>query len=409
MSMVNLGTGDRIADPRTFAAGPPHELFAQLREQAAVQWISEPPRAGESSDANRSGYWAVLRHAEVDAASRDPSTFSSAVRGAFLRDTEGGRHLLVNLDGEPHLRVRRFVNAAFVRSSVRRLEGSIRSHAETAVQGVLARGEFDVVTDLAAELPLLVLAELLAIPRQDRHMLFDWSNRLVGFDDPDYGGGSVEAYQQTMMEVFRYGLDIAIARRRDPGDDLLSRVLAAEVDGQRISEAEFCHLWLLLVVAGHETTRHLIASGLHALATHPAQRDRLSADPSLIPTCVDELVRYITPIMQFRRTATRDVVLGGQPIVEGDRVVLYFIAANRDPRVFADPDRLDVGRKPNPHVSFGCGPHFCLGAHLVRLEATVLLELLLPHLPDLRVRTEPQWIQSNFMNAMKTCTMAFDG
>ncbi len=240
------------------------------------------------------------------------------------------------------------------------------------------------------------------MPHADRHLLFRWSNHLVGFDDPEYGSGDVEAYRRTFAEAFQYALAVAAQRRAAPGDDLASLLATAEVDGRRLSDREFCHFWLLLVVAGNETTRHLLSGSVLALAEHPDQRRRLAADPGLIPTAVEELVRWVTPIMQFRRTARRDTELTGQRIAAGDKVVLYYVAANRDPAVFAGPDRLDLGRDPNPHLSFGIGPHFCLGANLARLEARAALSALRPYLPALEITGPPVRLESNFVNGLKS-------
>lgn len=390
-----------VSDPRSYGQGVPHAEFARLRARAPVVWVEEAGRGAES------GFWAVLGHAAVEEASRASDVLSSSAKGAFLRDSEGGRQLLVNMDGPEHVRVRRYVSSAFVPSAVASLRDGVAAHTQATVSRLAAGEPFDVVRDLAAEVPLLVLADLLGIPRDDRHVLFDWSNRLVGFDDPEYGGGSVQAYERTMMEIFRYGLDVATDRRRSPRPDLVTRILTTEVDGRRMTESEFCHLWLLLVIAGHETSRHAISGAIAALAERPAERARLAAAGELVPSAVEELLRWVTPIMQFRRTAVRDTELAGQPIARGDKVVLFFVSANRDGTVFADPERFDVGRTPNPHLAFGIGPHYCLGAHLVRLELAVLLDALRPHLDRLELLGPPVHLESNFMNGIKRLSARF--
>jgi cytochrome P450 len=388
----------RLSDPKAYAHGVPHHEFARRRRLAPVSWVDESEPG--------SGYWAVTTHAALTAALRAPDIFSSAARGAFLKDREGGRQLLVNMDAPEHTRLRRYLSRAFSPRAVVRLRDSIHAHARAIVADLLRREQFDAVCDLAAELPLLVLTDLLGLPRQDRHLIFRWGNRLVGFDDPEYGGGAA-AYREALLEMFAYALELASQRRRRHGDDLVSALLTAQLDGRRLTETEFCHLWILLVVAGNETTRHLLSGGLQTLVEWRAERDRLVADPQLIPTAVDELLRWITPIMQFRRTATRDTELAGQPIREGDKVVLYFISANRDDAVFASPDRLDLGRSPNPHVTFGVGPHYCLGAHLAREEAAIMLGELRPHLDRLVVTEPVVRLESNFMNGIKSITARF--
>lgn len=407
-----------LADPAAYEQGVPFAEFARRRREAPVAWVAEPELVRHGTDGSASaqgtGYWAVTRHATVLAASREPTVFSSAERGAFLpdprtrQDLERARQLLVNMDAPRHTWMRRLVSSAFTPRAVAAMRDSVRRLASEVVDRAVACGEIDVVTDLAAELPLLVLAELLGMDPADRNMLFTWSNNLVGFDDPRYGGGQVERYRQTFAQAFAYCDALAARRRAEPGDDLFSRLVHAEADGRKLTGPELSQLWLLLVIAGNETTRHLISGSVAALHDHPGELSRLVAEPGLVPTAVDELLRWVSPIMQFRRTAVRDTELGGQPIAAGDKVVLYYISANRDETVFAAPDRLDLGRTPNPHLAFGTGPHFCLGAHLARLEAAELLAALLPHLPRLRLTGPPVRMRTNFMNAITSLPARFE-
>jgi cytochrome P450 len=401
-----------IAHPATYGVAVPYDRFAELRSRHPLAWTPEPDLVRHSSSGatvhRGTGFWAVLGHEAVAEASRRTADFSSGAKGAFLADPrtraelDQARQLLVNMDDPRHNRIRRTVTSVFTVRAVQRLTDGITEHATRLVENVVSKGECDAVSDLAAELPLLVLADLLGMPHDDRHLLFRWSNQLVGFDDPEYGGGDVEAYRQTFVEAFQYALDVAERRRAEPGEDLASLLATAEVDGRRLSDREFCNFWLLLVVAGNETTRHLISGGILALATDPAQRARLAADPDLVPTAVEELLRWVTPIMQFRRTALHDTELAGQPIAAGDKVVLYYAAANRDPAVFSDPDRLDLSRDPNPHLAYGVGPHFCLGASLARVEARALLTALRPYLPGLELTGPPIRLESNFVNGLKS-------
>jgi cytochrome P450 len=401
-----------IAHPGTYAAGVPHEEFSRRREHEPVAWVPEPLLWRHSSGgriaSQGSGFWAATTHEAVLSASRRPQDFSSAAKGVFLSDprTPGDlrqtRQLLVNMDAPQHGRIRKLVTSVFTPRAVRELAGSVTGHAEALVAKAVRAGDFDVVTDLASELPLLVLSDLLGMPPEDRHRLYRWSNHLVGFDDPEYGGGDVDAYRTTMAEAFQYALLLARQRREHPTDDLISLLANAEVDGERLSDREFCNFWLLLVVAGNETTRHLIAGSLQALVENPGERGRLVSGFTPMSSAVEELLRWITPIMQFRRTAVRDTELCGQPIAEGDKVVLFYISANRDAAVFSDPQRLDLSRDPNPHLSFGIGPHFCLGAHLARLELTALLTAIRPHLPRLELTGPVVRLESNFVNAAKS-------
>jgi cytochrome P450/acyl-CoA synthetase (AMP-forming)/AMP-acid ligase II len=400
-----------IAHPATYGAAVPYLTFARLRRQRPVVWTAEPDLVRHSSAGSMvqrgSGFWAVLGHDAIVEASRRTEDFSSGEKGAFMvdprtrADLERARELLINMDAPRHSLIRRLATSVFTPRAVRALAAGVEAHAERLVAAAVAKGECDAVADLAAELPLVVLADLLAMPQADRHLLFRWSNQLVGFDDPEYGGGDVEAYRRTFAEAFQYALAVAAERRANPGEDLVSLLATTEVDGRRLTDREFCHFWLLLVVAGNETTRHLLSGTILALGEHPDQRRRLAGGPDLIPTAVEELLRWVTPIMQFRRTAVRDTELAGQPIAAGDKVLLYYAAANRDPAVFPAPESLDLGRDPNPHLAFGIGPHFCLGANLARLEARAVLAALRPHLSMLELTGPPVRLESNFVNGLK--------
>ncbi|MEU5724770.1 cytochrome P450 [Micromonospora sp. NPDC047738] len=401
-----------IAHPATYAGGVPHEEFDRRRREEPVGWVPEPALWRHSAagriQQRGAGFWAATTHEAVVEVSRQPEVFSSALRGAFLHDPrtpadlEFMRQLLVNMDAPQHVRIRRLVTSVFTPRAVRSLADTVTRHARDLVEAVRRRDTFDAVTDLAAELPLLVLADLLGLPRGDRHLLYRWSNNLVGFDDPEYGGGDVEVYRQTFAEAFQYALAVAVRRRAAPRDDLISLLAAAEVDGRRLTDREFCQFWLLLVVAGNETTRHLISGALHLLLHDEALRRRWLGAPLSTATAVDEFLRVVTPIMQFRRTATQDTTLAGTKIAEGDKVVMFYVSANRDAAVFADPHRVDLERAPNPHLSFGMGPHFCLGAHLARMEMAALLDAVVPHLPRLATTGPVVRLESNFVNGIKS-------
>ena len=401
-----------IAHPGTYTYGVPYEEFARLRVSAPVAWVPEPLLIRRSSSGRitqrGSGFWAVTTHQGVLSASQRTAEFSSAAKGAFLADPRTSadlaqaRQLLVNMDAPQHVRIRKLVTAAFTPRTIRGLADSVNAHASSLVTKVARAGQFDVVADLARELPLLVLADLLGIPAADRHLLYRWSNHLVGFDDPDFGSGDIDVYRTAMAEAFGYALRVAHQRRDRPTGDLVSRLANAEVDGRRLSDREFCSFWLLLVVAGNETTRHLISGSLQALMANPAQRDRLAHGAVPLPRAVEELIRWVTPIMQFRRTASCDTELCGQRIPAGDKVVLYYVSANRDTAVFAEPDRLELGREPNPHLAFGVGPHFCLGSHLARLELTELLTAIRPYLSTMELTGPAVRLESNFVNGIKS-------
>jgi cytochrome P450 len=309
------------------------------------------------------------------------------------------------MDPPRHTQVRNLINRGFTPRRIEAMKGRVRSLAAEIVDAVAAKGECDFVTEIAAELPLLVLADLLGVPHDDRHKLFDWTNRLIGLEDPEYGS-PIEA-QAALMELFLFFANLANQRREVPTDDLISVLVHAEIDGQKLTPPELSMMFFLLVVAGNETTRNAITGGLLALHDFPGEREKLLARRDLLPTAVEEMIRWHTPVMQFRRTATEDTEIAGQRIAENDKVVMFYGAANRDASVFADADHFDVTRSPNPHVGFGIGGHFCLGASLARAEMRILFEELFDRLPDIRVSGEPERLRSNFINGIKHLPVRF--
>jgi cytochrome P450 len=409
--------GTQLADPSVYTQGVPHAEFARLRREAPVSWVSEPLLRrhidGRSTLSRGSGFWAVTSYRAVTEVLRSPNRFSSAAKGAFLvdpvspQDLERNRQLLINMDDPAHAHLRQFVMASFTPRAVQRMRQSVATHAAAVVEAARGR-DFDIVRDIAAELPLLVLTDLLGIPRADRKLLLDWSNNLVGFDDPQFGGGDVGRFRETFVQAYRYVIELAEERRRRPADDLLSALLTREVDGRHLSDLQLCQLWVLLVVAGNETTRNLISGALEILLERPPQLRRVVADGDAVPAAAEEALRWVTPIMQFRRTATEDTVLDGQVISAGDKVVVYFISANRDESVFDRGDEFEVSRSPNPHLAFGTGPHFCLGAHLARLEAAATLDALRPYLQRLELTGPVTRLASNFMNGTKSMPARFN-
>jgi cholest-4-en-3-one 26-monooxygenase len=286
------------------------------------------------------------------------------------------------------------------------LEPHIRDLTRTIVDTVARKGTCDFVAEVAAELPLLVIAEFLGLPEEDRRKVYDWSNRLIGFDDPEFqtefNDGKLAA-----MEVWAYASELAEKRRREPGDDLVSLLLQGDIDGERLSEKDFTNFFLLLAVAGNETTRNLVAAGMLALIQHPEERARLLADMSLLPSAVEEMLRWVTPVIHFRRTAQRDVELRGQKIAKGDKVVMFYPSANRDEDVFPHPFKFDVGRTPNDHLAFGIGEHFCMGANLARLEIRLMFEELLTRLPDMELAGPVERLRSNFIGGVKRMPVRF--
>jgi cholest-4-en-3-one 26-monooxygenase len=391
-----------LANLDTFVAGVPHDMFDTLRREAPLYFHPE---------ANGSGFWCVVRYQDLEQISRDARVFSSEGGITLYETDEVGlqqqRMMMLMMDPPRHTKQRLLVNKGFTPRMIGQLHDRIHQVAADIVDRIAERGECDFVVDVAAELPLQVIAEMMGVPQADRHKVFEWSNRLIGSEDPEYAVSAEDA-TGAAMELFSYANDLAAEKRAHPGDDIVSTLLAAELDGERLSDLEFDLFFELLAVAGNETTRNLISHGMLALAEHPDQRDLLLADPSLLPGAVDEMLRYASPVMYMRRTARADLEFNGQQIKEGDKVALWYIAANHDPEVFDDPHRFDIRRSPNDYLAFGGGgPHFCLGSHLAKLEIRVMFEELLTRLPDVELNGPVQRLRSNFINGIKHMPVRF--
>jgi cholest-4-en-3-one 26-monooxygenase len=391
-----------VFDPAQYVAGIPHERFRQLRQEAPVYFHAEP---------GGPGYWALTRYDDVVRVSKDPLTFSSARGGTNIEDlTEESlsqvRLMMLNMDPPQHQQFRRLVSVGFTPRMIRALEPRIRATADSIIDKVASRGHCDFVEEVAAELPLQVIAELMGIPLEDRHKVFAWSNRLIGFDDPEFSTSRQDG-TLAAMEMWAYATQLAESRRDRAGTDLVTTLINAEIEGERLTGTEFEAFFLLLAVAGNETTRNLISGGMLALIEHPRARERLLAEPDLIPSAVEEMLRYVTPVMHFRRTATRATEIRGQRIEAGGKVVMYYTSANRDEDVFKDPDAFDVARSPNDHLAFGVGEHFCLGASLARLEIRVMFEELLKRLPDIELAGPVRRLRSSFINGYKAIPVRF--
>ncbi len=397
---MNLDDID-LLNADNFVAGVPHEAFRTLRQQAPVFWHKE---------ADGPGFWAVTKYQDVATVSRDPRTYSSAKKGVFVfdpvpEDLQRMQLMMLNMDPPKHTKLRALVNKGFTPRMVAQLESRLRARTNEIIDDVAARGQCDFVSDIAAELPLQAIAELLGIPLSDRHLVFNWTNRLIGFDDPDQG--SWEEGKLAAAEMYMYANQLAAERRDHPGDDLVSVLMNAEVEGERLTELEFDLFFVLLAVAGNETTRNLISGGMLALIEHPEERARLAANPALMPTAVEEMLRWVSAVIEFRRTATRDIELRGQKIHAGEKVIIYYISANRDEDVFPDADRFDVGRTPNDHLAFGIGEHFCLGSNLARLEIRIMFEELLRRLPDIELAGAVDRLRSSLINGIKRMPVVF--
>jgi len=402
-----VGPEINLVDADTYQrGGAPHEQFAWLREHAPVYWHAHGGEPGWP------GFWAVTRHADVEHVSRHPESFSSYRRLALFAEpledqVEMQRLMMLNMDPPQHTRQRSFVNRGFTPRMIGRLAKHVREICDTLLDEVVPRGQADFVTDIAAPLPLQVICELVGAPAEDRDRLFELSNTMVGFDDPEFRTSPEEGLEAA-AEIYAYAHALAESRRAQPADDIVTRLLQPDDAGEVLTTDEFDLFFLLLTVAGNETTRNAASGGMLAFFEHPGQWQRLLADPALASTAAEEIVRWVSPVNLFRRTATCDTELGGQAIAEGDKVVVFYASANRDESVFTSPQEFDIARDPNPHVGFGGGgPHFCLGRHLAALELRVLLQTLAARMPDIELDGEVSRLRSNFLNGIKHMPVRF--
>ncbi len=411
-----------LTDPDTYTEGVPYELLASLRRESPVVRVDD--------------FWAVLRHSDIRYVLRNPRLFSSQLGGTQIRDPATGqdlayvRRMMLNMDPPEHNRLRGLLTKAFTPRAVGRLTERIQDWARELIARVADGGECDFAA-VAADLPLLTLAEVFGIPEQDRRLMYDWSNRVIGYQDADYavsstvdssavtdlaraalavrpvpGPGGAMPDPRTragMPDLYAYATALGEYKRRHPGDDVMSNLMGhVDDEGGRVSIAEFENLFWLFSVAGNETLRNGIPGGMLALLSHPDEYRRLRADRSLLPGAVEEMLRWWTPVMHFRRTATEDVQLSDVDIKAGDKVVVWFSSANRDETVFAEPDRFDIARTPNDHLTFGHGPHFCLGAQLARVQLRAMFETVLDRLGEVELAGDPVRLRSNFQNGLKS-------
>lgn len=386
-----------LYSPDTYVDAPPHAAFERLRAEDPVHWQPMP---------DGTGYWAVLRHADVTNVARHPKVFSAELGGVVLEDLEPEslammRDMLLAMDPPRHLDHRRNVAPRFTPAVIGDLERRIRAMCRAIFDRVDDGATVDFVHDVCAQLPSQVVGELVGIPREDWPKIHAWSEQNSGGQDPDIAASSGDDAMSATIEMAMYAIELAGRRRAEPADDLMSYMLTCEVDGHAMSDIEFGSFFVQLVTAGNDTTRTMLSSGLLALLQHPEQLAALRSDPTLIPPAVEEILRWANPLHYFRRTASEAVELGGRSIAPGEKLAMVYTSANRDEAVFADPHRFDITRDPNPHLSFGTGEHFCLGVHLARMEGRVFFEELLARYSTIELVGRPLRQRSNLNNALK--------
>jgi cholest-4-en-3-one 26-monooxygenase len=412
-----LPEGYDFTDPDVNWEAVPHDKFTALRLNAPVHWVEQPQssRDGMANEAG-TGYWALTKHADVSAVSKDSKNFSSSENGAIIRFQEGmlremvelQRVMLLNQDPPEHTSTRQIISRGFTPRSIGALEQIMTDRAHQIVADAVQRGSGDFVTEVAAELPLQAIADLLGVPQEDRAKLFEWSNQMLANEDPDYQTAEPEL---AAAEVLGYAMTMAAARRADPQDDIVTKLISAQIegpdkDGRGLTDDEFGYFFIILTVAGNETTRNAITHGMNAFLDNPEQW-RLWVDERP-ETMVDEVIRWATPVNVFQRTALHDVVVGGVDVKKGQRVGLFYGSANHDEDVFTDPFTFDITRSPNPHLAFGGhGAHYCIGANLARQEVRLIFEALADGAPHISRLGVARRLRHGWINGIKELQVSY--
>lgn len=398
-------------DPDVIAERMPHQEMLALRRTAPVSWVPQEEAALGGFRPDHTGYWAISTHAEVAAVSKNSTDFSAAANGVIMRfapemtkeEREQTGFLLINHDAPDHTKLRQIVSRAFTPRAVNALHDELKARAEKIWADAVEEGSGDFVERVAAELPLQAIADLIGVPQADRHKLFEWSNQMMSYDDPELGGDQQVAF----MEILGYSMALADERRKNPQDDIVTKLVSADVDGRGLTDDEFGFFMILLAVAGNETTRNAITHGLHAFATMPEQWEIFRSQRPA--TAADEIIRWATPVTAFQRTAMRDVELGGVTIPAGQRVGLLYASANFDEQVFDDPFTFDILREKNPHQAFGGhGAHYCIGANLARMEVNLMFNAIADSGVRFHLEAEPERLRSGWLNGVKRMHMSYE-
>jgi cholest-4-en-3-one 26-monooxygenase len=398
-----------LTDPKTYAGGLPREVFSYLRQEEPIYWHEDPVQGV--------GFWVVTRQKDLDYVSKNPALFSSAERSCLLNEMEGDQLAmvqtqLINMDPPQHLKYRRLVRAAFTPKMVDTYEERFREVARDLVDKAVVGGRCEFVQDIAVDLPLIAICELMGVALEKRQRLFELTNIMLGMDDPELST-SEEDGLNAAMEMFMMAMELAVEHRANPRNDIVNVLLTGTVEDEPLSDEDFCNFFLLLIVAGNETTRTVTSQGMRMLMEHPDQYQALVDDPELIDDAIEEILRYNPAVIAFRRTAMQDLELGGQQIRKGDKIQMYYGAASSDEAVFTDGDVFDITRNQredvrNEHRAFGIGQHFCMGSHLARLELSVIFQEITRRIRNPRLDGEISWLHSNFISGIKAMPIAFD-
>ncbi|MGU3291836.1 cytochrome P450 [Williamsia sp. M5A3_1d] len=398
-----FGDGFDFTDPDLLQGGIPAELFAQLRATAPVWWNAQAD--GKGGGFRDGGYWVVTKHEHIRAISKNNELWSANDNGVIIRydddmdpeQLEITKALVINHDPPEHTRLRKLVSKTFTPKAVHALEEGLADRARQIVTEAAAKGGVgDFVHDVAVELPLQAIADLLGVPQEDRQKLFSWSNAMMNYDDPEFADDG----QIAAAEILGYAYQMAEARKACPMHDIVTELVHADMDGLALDEIEFGYFFIMLTVAGNETTRNAISRGMDAFLDHPDQWELFKRERPT--TTADEIVRWATPVNCFQRTARRDLELGGVAIRKGERVGMFYGSANYDESVFTDPFSFDITRDPNPHVGFGGhGAHYCVGANLARMEINLIFNAIADHMPDITKVADPRFLRHGWINGIK--------